>query len=247
MSQFPKDWLQCKDARSCDKSGDEVAKYDDGMRKEYMSRQVPRMAYCKMQHNPGYPTTNPYGAYWLWQWAASGDVYIWGWMTQLPYPYSRYALTINERRWDGRECCSAGRHFQTAGQTHGWNSYNPIHHVGDLWGGYSNGSNTYWHFQSANKPSFASTITQPSIYYKTMTVYEDQDDYGFGGTWDSKEYGSAGPRIACCTITPYKIDWQVQEAEVDTRGGRRLEVDDDGEEVEVYTPQEFRELFGFEP
>ena len=69
------------------------------------------MAYCKMQHNPGYPTTNPYGLYWLWQWAASGDVYIWGWMTQLPYPYSRYALTINERRWDGRECCSAGRHF----------------------------------------------------------------------------------------------------------------------------------------
>ena len=80
-----------------------------------------------------------------------------------------------------------------------------------------------------------------------MTVYEDQDDYGFGGTWDSKEYGSAGPRIACCTITPYQIDWQVKDAEVDTRGGRRLEVDENGEEVEVYTPQEFRELFGFEP
>lgn len=36
MSQFPKDWLQCKDSRSCEKSGDEVSKYDENMRKESM-------------------------------------------------------------------------------------------------------------------------------------------------------------------------------------------------------------------
>ena len=52
-----------------------------------------------------------------------------------------------------------------------------------------------------------------------MVLYEDQDDYGQNGninplgnplthgSWDSREYGSAGPRIACCTITPYWINW----------------------------------------
>ena len=73
-----------------------------------------------------------------------------------------------------------------------------------------------------------------------MTVYEDSDDYGFGGTWDSKEYGSAGPRIACCTITPYYIDWQVQQADQlePTKGGRRRQLAEEyyGEEIEVFTP-----------
>ena len=31
------------------------------------------------------------------------------------------------------------------------------------------------------------------------------------------------------------------------KGGRRLEVDDNGEEIEVFTPDQFRELFGVEP
>ena len=99
-----------------------------------------------------------------------------------------------------------------------------------------------------------------------MVLYEDQDDYGqnsdidplgnplTNGSWDSREYGSAGPRIACCTITPYKIDWYAEaEAEAQTLKpsgpGRRLTEEHDGEEVEVevFTPDQFRELFGFEP
>ena len=97
-----------------------------------------------------------------------------------------------------------------------------------------------------------------------MVLYEDQDDYGqnsdidplgnplTNGSWDSREYGSAGPRIACCTITPYKIDWYA-EAEAQTLKpsgpGRRLTEEHDGEEVEVevFTPDQFREIFGFEP
>ena len=89
-------------------------------------------------------------------------------------------------------------------------------------------------------------------------MYEDTDDYGFGGTWDSREYGSAGPRIACCTITPYWIKWEAsddlaltseeQQALDDERDKRRkLARELYGEDVEEFTPDQFRELFGEEP
>ena len=93
-----------------------------------------------------------------------------------------------------------------------------------------------------------------------MVLYEDQDDYGqngnidplgnpmTNGSWDSREYGSAGPRIACCTITPYRIDYYADAQTLEPSGpGRRLTEEHDGEEVEVFTPDQFRELFGFEP
>ena len=250
-SQFPDEWQRCTDARSCNHDVNELIKYDDGMRADFDSitdvRVVPKRAYCKMQTNPGYRTTYPYGYYHLWQPTPAAPVYIWGWMQNLPYSNKRYALTINERRWDGKDCCSAGRHYQLPGQTHGWNNSNPAHHIGDLWGCFTWGTSC-WHFQSAQKPSLWSAVGQPSIYYKTMTVYEDSDDYGFGGTWDSKEYGSAGPRIACCVIRPYFIDWEQaepQKLEPSRDGGRRLAAEAEG--VDVFTPDQFRELFGFEP
>ena len=125
----------------CDHSMEEVIKYDEGMRRdceqfseigcsgesnsdtgirtsepassEYdlAARYYPQRAYCKMRWNPTYPTTYPYGAYHLWQWSPASPVYIWGYMLNLPYSYKRYALTINERRWDGKDCCSGGRHM----------------------------------------------------------------------------------------------------------------------------------------
>ena len=95
-----------------------------------------------------------------------------------------------------------------------------------------------------------------------MVLYEFPDDYGLDpkGSYFSKEYGSAGPRIACCTITPYYIDWwykspneddikQLDESDkksFDEFGPVRRRLAD-GEEVEVFIPEEFRELFGFEP
>ena len=143
-------------------------------------------------------------------------------MTNLPYTSWRYALSINEKRWDGKDCCSSGRHLQFPHQTHGWNNWwNTDHHVGDLWGPNTVWPNTSaWHHQPAWKPTlFGSTSDRLNIYYKTMVLYEDRDDYGFNsdvdpmgnpltnGSYDSREWGSAGPRIACCTITPYWIDW----------------------------------------
>ena len=38
-----------------------------------------------MKANPGYPTTNPYGKYHLYQFCPNCDVYIWGCMESLPY------------------------------------------------------------------------------------------------------------------------------------------------------------------
>ena len=81
-----------------------------------------------------------------------------------------------------------------------------------------------------------------------MTVYEDPDDYGFGPRlpydWDSKEYGSKGPRIACCTIKRYIVDWEQAEAQSESKGrGLADELDD----VEVFTVDQYRELFGQEP
>ena len=88
-----------------------------------------------------------------------------------------------------------------------------------------------------------------------MTVYEDRDDYGFVNSWDSEEYGSTGPRLACCTIRPYFIDWVIADeiAFPDSSPGssrdgrRRLAEEYYGGEVDVFTPEEFRELFGYEP
>lgn len=93
-----------------------------------------------------------------------------------------------------------------------------------------------------------------SVNYKTMVVYEDGDDYGFGNTWHSWEYGSGGQRVACCTIRPYYIYWDVvihDVKEVDTidvidRHRRQLS-EEMGEDVDIFTPEQYRELFGHEP
>lgn len=80
-----------------------------------------------------------------------------------------------------------------------------------------------------------------------MTVYEFPDDYGSNpGIFASKEYGSAGKEIACCTIyNKYIIVQPTATVEIATKlHGRGLDVEED---VEVFTREEFRELFGFEP
>ena len=92
-----------------------------------------------------------------------------------------------------------------------------------------------------------------------MTIYEDPDDFGFGGTYKSEEFGSAGPAIACCTIRPYFIDWfksadptkpnddNNRNENARRNGKRRLAEEYYGGEVDMFTPEEFRELFGYEP
>ena len=152
----------------------------------------PRRAYCRLQYNPNYPTTYPSGYINLWEFAASSPLYIWGRVWNLPYANHRYAFQIHEKRWDGRDCCSASMILQTPSQTHGWNNSWWGHQIGNLWPIWGNWANWGWTYQSAWKPTFWGTSSNPSIYYKTMVLWEDPDDYGFGGTWHSSEYGSAG-------------------------------------------------------
>lgn len=211
-----------------------------------------------MKYNPAYPTTYPNGHVHLLELFFPGSVssplFLWTWMTSLPYvPYKRFGYSINERNWNYKDCCSAGKHLQNPGQTHGWNnspaSFN--HHIGNLWPLVSNPAGNAWQFQYANRPSFSTNGgTQPSIYGKTMTVHEFGDDYGFGDpyslgypSWDSRENGSMGPRIACCTIKRYQINWEDARDDSASRG-RGLADDLD---VEVFTVGQFRELFGMEP
>ena len=81
-----------------------------------------------------------------------------------------------------------------------------------------------------------------------MTVYEFPDDYGSNpAIFASKEYGSAGKEIACCTIYNKYIIIGTTTVDIATKlsgRGRGLDVEED---VDVFTREEFRELFGFEP
>ena len=71
--------------------------------------------YCRMDFNRAYPTTYPHGQVHLIEFhlsnGTSSPVFLWTYMTNLPYPNSRYGYSINERKWDYRDCCSAGRHL----------------------------------------------------------------------------------------------------------------------------------------
>ena len=85
-----------------------------------------------------------------------------------------------------------------------------------------------------------------------MTLYEHRDDYGFhpDKTWDSLEYGSAGPAIACCNIKMVKINWIKENGlgnlnKALDKNGRGLDALE--EDVEVFTPEEFRQMFGYDP
>lgn len=79
-----------------------------------------------------------------------------------------------------------------------------------------------------------------------MTVYEGSDDFGFQDTFASSWYGSACKEVACCSIRPYWINWG-NTAYVKESTGRGLVADELGEDMDVFTPEEFRVLFGYEP
>ena len=218
----------------------------------------PRRAYCRMQANPAYPTTSPRGLFRLRQDDPVGPVHITGWMHNLPYPDWTYAFSINEDNWDRRDCRSAGKHLQTPTQTHGMPS-DVASHTGALWPIESNSlagtshSYTSWSDQTVRGPKLCDDESEynPSSWWKSMVLYELGDDFGTGGTRASAEYGSSGPRIACCQIIPYAIDREAdQEADPSSpgrRGAGRGLADELPAGAEIFTVDQYRELFGEEP
>ena len=80
-----------------------------------------------------------------------------------------------------------------------------------------------------------------------MVLYAQPDDLGLAGTDASKLNGSVGREIACCNIIGYKVIDLIgvpDNALIPKIKKRRLDDIDGEEEIEVFTPQEYKEFFG---
>ena len=85
----------------------------------------------------------------------------------------------------------------------------------------------------------------PYLTKRSIVVYENSDDLGLAATKESKLNGSVGREIACCNIIGYEVIDPIgppsNNPNIPKIKTRRLE---DGEEIEVFTPQEYKEFFG---
>ena len=85
-----------------------------------------------------------------------------------------------------------------------------------------------------------------------MTIYENGDDLGVNHTYESRLNGSSCKEIACCNIRPFSIQWiddvisPSNGSDTASGGGRNLSAQAD-QEIDVFTPEEFRLLFGYDP
>ena len=82
----------------------------------------------------------------------------------------------------------------------------------------------------------------PSIRYKTLTIYEDEDDFGANPTYKSKTFGSTGPRIACCTIYPKRFKNDIDDFTIGRGLQSTIDIGD-----ELISQDDLRELFDFTP
>ena len=200
-------------------------------------------AYCKMQHNPAYPTTNPFGAFKLSQNGPWANIDIFGFMKQLPPPNpSRHGFAIARSYWFGDDCRNAGSHWNPTSETHGAQEASPSH-VGDLKPIYDDFlGNASSYSTSASRPTFYGT---QSVLGKAMIVYEGKDDEGLGCTDESYWNGTVGREIACCNIrrvyilSPVELEYAEAEK---TDLGRGLS-EEFGGEVDIMSEDQFRELF----
>ena len=87
---------------------------------------------------------------------------------------------------------------------------------------------------------------------RAMTIYENEDDNGTNDSYESRLNGSSCKEIACCNIRPFKIIWTDDVAisptnnddTVSGRGRKLVALDKD---IDAFTPEEFRLLFGYNP
>mmetsp|Transcript_27454 Transcript_27454/g.32199 ORF Transcript_27454/g.32199 Transcript_27454/m.32199 type:complete len:219 (+) Transcript_27454:87-743(+) len=144
-----------------------------------------RMAICEMQFNPAYPTTNPNGYFWLYEYGPWSPLYIDGYMNSMPGPDSLHGLEINTNSFDGRDCASTEPHWNPLSAPHGnLNSWPSM--AGDLgsiadFSGYSSWTGYAW------QPTLYGSW---SVQSRSMCVYESH-----GPT-----PASYGRQIACCDI-----------------------------------------------
>ena len=107
-----------------------------------------RLAVCEMVANPAFPTTNPYGAFWLYEYGPWSPLYIDGYMNNMPGPNSEHGFQINTNPFDGEDCASTEPHWNPLGMPHGILNHWPSM-AGDLghmldYSGYSNWTDYAW-------------------------------------------------------------------------------------------------------
>ena len=127
------------------------------------------------------------------------------------------------------------------------NSYKYDNHVGDLLPLTDNENGYASYYIHALRPTLYGRL---SVLGKAMVVYEDDDDYGLGGSTISQTYGTVGEAIACCNIKEVAILFSEDKSTTDTFKGRGL-IDDEADEEDnpdiIYlTPDEYKERFGEE-
>lgn len=90
-----------------------------------------RQSYCRMRYNPAYPTSYPWGIFWLREYGPWSPLYIWGKMWQMPAPASKHGFSINTKPFDFKDCKSTEPHWNPYSQVHGAMNSWPSH-AGDL-------------------------------------------------------------------------------------------------------------------
>jgi len=125
------------------------------------------MGYCRMRYNPVFPTTYPYGSFWLHEYGPWSPMTIRGYMRQMPGPNSRHGFTINTRRFNGRECKETEPTYNPwnmpQGSMNSWPS-----RVGDL-NPITDFSGNSSYYTQAWQPSF---YGWNSINAQSMCIYE---------------------------------------------------------------------------
>ena len=150
-----------------------------------------RQSYCKMQWNPMYPTTHPWGLFWLREYGAPSPLYIWGNMYQLPTINSKHGFTINTKAFDQKDCRSTEPHWNPFWQAHGYMNTMPSH-AGDLDPVISNASSSASYSVAAWQPTLYGSYT---VNGRSMCLYEKFGPYE----------SMFGRQIACCDIRPYWV------------------------------------------
>ena len=118
----------------------------------------PRRAYCHMLYDGVYPTTYPYGRFYLYQANPSAPVQIKGKMKQMPPPSSKHGFAINEKhyQWNTipRACKTAGGHWNPFSETHGeMNNMTYPSHVGNLLPVKDDSAGNALYYTSAERPT----------------------------------------------------------------------------------------------
>ena len=91
---------------------------------------------CVIRPNPANPKANFAGGHILLaQENGKTDLWIRVGASKFDLPNSSYGLSINENRWDGKDCATAGKHYNAGGTSvvHGnWAAAVDKKHLGDL-------------------------------------------------------------------------------------------------------------------